>query len=217
MPDRSATWISQGFETFIAQQKERREQHNTHESLAYDYDIVIVGSGYGGAIAASELAGLTKHGLPLRICVLERGNEYLSGMFPSDVSDLPKHIHVSGSSKPKNQHQQDGLFDLHTSTSLNTLVANGLGGGSLINAGVMIEAKSSVFDHRWPKELQQQHPENLFSGYYETAKQLLEAKDKQGDNTTSKSRYKNIKLLNAFQHKINLRARLYVSLLPRYR
>ena len=189
MPDRSTTWISQGFETFIAQQEVRREKHKTHESLAYDYDIVIVGSGYGGAIAASELAGLTKHGLPLRICVLERGNEYLSGMFPSDVSDLPKHIHVSGSSKPKNQHQQDGLFDLHTSTSLNTLVANGLGGGSLINAGVMIEAKPSVFDHRWPKELQQQHPENLFSGYYESAKQRLEAKDKQGDNTIERHHY----------------------------
>ncbi len=172
MPDRSTTWISQGFETFIANQ-----------TAIFDYDIVIIGSGYGGAIAASELAGLKNHDVPLRICVLERGNEYLSGMFPSNTSDLPKHIHISGSKQPKNQNQQDGLFDLHTSPNLNTLVANGLGGGSLINAGVMVEARPSVFDHRWPRELQHGHTESLFSGYYESTKQLLEAKDNHGDNT----------------------------------
>ncbi|OUR94997.1 hypothetical protein A9Q81_14640 [Gammaproteobacteria bacterium 42_54_T18] len=180
MSDRSTTWISQGFEAFIA-------QHKTHQITEFDYDIIIIGSGYGGAIAASELAGLTKHDKPLRICVLERGNEYLSGMFPSDASDLPKHIRVSGSRKF--QHQQTGLFDLHTSASLNTLVANGLGGGSLINAGVMLEAKPSVFNHRWPKELQYTHPKSLFSGYYESTKQLLEAKDKHGDNTIERHQY----------------------------
>ena len=38
------------------------------------FDAVIVGSGYGGAMAAAELAGRRDaKGHPLRVCVLERG------------------------------------------------------------------------------------------------------------------------------------------------
>ena len=41
------------------------------------FPLVIVGSGYGAAMAAAVLAGCTDEGgKPVRICVLERGLEF---------------------------------------------------------------------------------------------------------------------------------------------
>ena len=41
------------------------------------YDVVVVGSGYGGGIAASRMARAGK-----KVCLLERGKEFLPGDFP---------------------------------------------------------------------------------------------------------------------------------------
>ena len=194
MYDRSSHGISQDFETFISQQiaqpnttKKNTTSDNNSDDTIINYDVIIIGSGYGGSIAASELSRLSDNNKPLRICLLERGNEYLPGMFPSRLAELPAHIRVNSTGKPlKNTHYQkkrEGLFDFHISPSLNTLVANGLGGGSLINAGVMLEAKSPIFDNRWPSALQSSSPNNLFNGYYEEAKRKLGAKDTHSDNT----------------------------------
>lgn len=60
-------------------------------------DFLIVGSGYGGAVAAMRLAsdGSDAGKAPERdVVVLERGKEYALGDFPYDIEDLPSHIHV---------------------------------------------------------------------------------------------------------------------------
>ena len=59
-----------------------------------DFDVVIVGSGYGGAIAAAVLAGSTlkKDGRTPRIAVLERGREYLPGSFPARMDGPAAYI-----------------------------------------------------------------------------------------------------------------------------
>ena len=41
------------------------------------YDVVVVGSGYGGSIAACRIASAGQS-----VCVLERGKEWLPGEFP---------------------------------------------------------------------------------------------------------------------------------------
>lgn len=53
------------------------------KELASEYDVVIVGSGYGGAITAARLgiANATA-GKGLSIAVLERGDEHPTGTFP---------------------------------------------------------------------------------------------------------------------------------------
>jgi cholesterol oxidase len=46
------------------------------------WDVLVVGSGYGGAMAAAELSSrLNASGQPLKLAVLERGREYLPGSF----------------------------------------------------------------------------------------------------------------------------------------
>lgn len=47
------------------------------EEIKAAYDVVVVGSGYGGGVAASRLARAGQ-----RVCVIERGREFLSGEFP---------------------------------------------------------------------------------------------------------------------------------------
>jgi choline dehydrogenase-like flavoprotein/alpha-beta hydrolase superfamily lysophospholipase len=117
------------------------------------YDVVIVGSGYGGAVAAAKLSGLeTRNRKRVTVCVLERGAEYLAGTFPTRMSDIASHVRFStpGASSPRGL--RDGLFDVRLGGDVNALVANGLGGGSLINAGVMAEPEPEIFQHRgWPR------------------------------------------------------------------
>jgi choline dehydrogenase-like flavoprotein len=101
-------------------------------------DVLVVGSGYGGAMAAAELAGWRRaDGTRLRICVLERGKEYAPGMFPSSLQELPPHVRVHRRGREKIMGRPDALLDVRIGPHVSALLGNGLGGGSLINAGVM--------------------------------------------------------------------------------
>jgi choline dehydrogenase-like flavoprotein len=103
-----------------------------------EFDVVIVGSGYGGAMAAAELAGLTAaDGQEISVLVLERGKEYVPGMFPSSLQEMPGHVRVHRCLSGETTGWLDGLFDVRIGPDVCALVGNGLGGGSLINAGVM--------------------------------------------------------------------------------
>lgn len=116
----------------VARGEERTEEGN--------FDVVIVSSGYGGAVAAATLAGATKaNGTPATVCVLERGREYLPGGFPSGAAALAGHLRWSVPGAAGSQGKAEGLFDLRLGPDANALLANGLGGGSLIDAGVMLQ------------------------------------------------------------------------------
>src|SRR5215467_1486981 len=171
-PKRATAWISKGFEELLyAQAKEPSE-----------FDVVIVGSGYGGAIAAAELAGSTSSdGASISVCVLERGIEYLSGMFPSRLADLAGYVRFSTPYSPAPRGAREGLFDFRVGTDVSALVASGLGGGSLINAGVMAEPKPDVFaGDCWPRAFR--NPARR-AAYYAHAKKRLGATVDGKDNT----------------------------------
>ena len=50
--DRATHWLSQGFETLVAS----LEGDPNRTAASIDFDVVIVGTGYGGSVAAAELA-----------------------------------------------------------------------------------------------------------------------------------------------------------------
>lgn len=135
---------------------ELRLYEPTHSRAEPDFDVVIVGSGYGGAMALSELAGHGINGRPLRIAMLERGKEYLAGAFPSRMADLAGHVRFSRAGTGAVHGETPGLFDLRIGGDVNVVLANGLGGGSLINAGVMAAPLPEVLQHpRWPDGIRQ--------------------------------------------------------------
>ncbi len=134
------------------------------------FDVLIIGSGYGGSIAAASLAKTDFVDKLLRIAVLERGLEYSQGSFPSTLSELPPHMRWQSNSELGGV--STGLFDIRYYKDVSILQANGLGGGSLINAGVMEEPVQSVFDSRWPSELRDK---SVLSNYYESTLRLLGA------------------------------------------
>jgi cholesterol oxidase len=110
------------------------------EAVHAVFDAVIVGSGYGGAMAAAELAGRRDaRGHSLRVCVLERGKEYAPGMFAGSLQELPPHLRVNRKGHWKTLGPLDALLDVRLGPDVSTVLGNGLGGTSLINAGVMQE------------------------------------------------------------------------------
>jgi cholesterol oxidase len=113
------------------------------------YDVVVVGSGYGGAIAALRM--LEKTPSP-SVCVLERGPERQAGDFPSTIRAAIQQTQID--TRMGRAGRRTALFDMRINKDVSVLVGCGLGGTSLINAGVMLEPLPEVFDHRWPAELQ---------------------------------------------------------------
>lgn len=119
------------------------------------WDLVIVGSGYGGAIAAEAFSRrVGPDGRPLRIAVLERGDERLGGSFPTRFAELPGDLRFARAGGSTVGGRVTGLFDLRIGPDVGVMVANGLGGGSLINAGVMEPPSDAVFERaEWPDAL----------------------------------------------------------------
>jgi len=142
-------WLAEGIEDLLS-----ALDQNADEPL--DFDVVVVGSGYGGAVAAARLAQITadSKGRKPSVCVLERGQEYVAGTFPGRLSELPAHVRFSRYDDPQFKGEAEGLFDFRLGADLSVLVGNGLGGGSLINASVAEWPRPDVFeDPHWPAEL----------------------------------------------------------------
>jgi cholesterol oxidase len=134
-----------------------------------DYDAVVVGSGYGGGVAAARLARAGK-----RVAVLERGREIPVGEFPRRFSDLRKDLQLSG--RQTQLGSPTGLYDVRLGDDIHVLVGCGLGGGSLINAGVALRPDARVFkDPAWPSELARDPL--LDEGYLEARRWLRPARD----------------------------------------
>ena len=150
---RTTSWLSRGLEALV--EDRCLEDTGALPPKEDHFDIVIVGSGYGGAVAAAELSGCKDaNGERLAICVLERGEEYLAGSFPSRMADLAGQVRFATAQAKRQRGVFDGLFDLRCSADAVALVACGLGGGSLINAGVMEMPIEQVFkEARWPHEI----------------------------------------------------------------
>ncbi len=111
------------------------------------YTVVVVGSGYGGAIAASRLARAGQ-----RVCLLERGREMVTGEYPDSQPEVVAATQLD--TKHGLRGAEDGLYRFSVHEDLSVLSGNGLGGTSLINANVSLPPEPRVFeDPRWPAAL----------------------------------------------------------------
>lgn len=136
------------------------------EQIRAHYAVVVVGSGYGGAIAASRLARAGQ-----RVCLLERGRELRPGDFPDTAREAAEQFQVTG--PDGHVGSPLGLYDLRVNTGLSVFVGCGLGGTSLINAGVALRAEPRVFqDSRWPASISTDP--TVLDPFYKRAIEMLE-------------------------------------------
>ena len=117
------------------------------DRMARAYDVIIVGSGYGGAINASRLARAG-----LRVCLLERGDEFQPGDFPESPTEGMREIQLDW--PDRRVGSRTALFDFRVNPDVSALIGCGLGGGSLINANVAVTPDERVWlDPAWPEAL----------------------------------------------------------------
>ena len=173
-------WLGAGLEMLVERFPEIDSAAPRAAEATPQVDVVIVGSGYGASIAAHGLAGCTgPDGRTLSVCILERGAEYPRGAFPSRLSELPGHIRFSTPAQPHARGLRGGLFDLRFGPDAMAVVANGVGGGSLINAGVMLKPSPEVLQWPcWPKAIRRD-PAAL-DAHFDTVSEWLGARTSDG-------------------------------------
>ena len=114
------------------------------ETMKSHYTVVVVGSGYGGAITASRLARAGQ-----QVCVLERGKERQPGEYPDTLASATAEVQLD--TPAGHLGSATGMFDVKVNAEMNAVVGCGLGGTSLINANVSLRPEPRIFsDPRWP-------------------------------------------------------------------
>jgi cholesterol oxidase len=103
-------------------------------------DIVIVGSGFGGAVAACRLTTPERN-----VVVLERGRDWSDVKTPQRATDYFYSSRMPG--------LLNGWLDIRFLDQMVVATGAGVGGGSLIYANVCIEAPEIVFDSGWPSQI----------------------------------------------------------------
>ncbi|KAI1259374.1 FAD/NAD(P)-binding domain-containing protein [Xylariaceae sp. FL1019] len=148
------------------------------ELMRHEYDCVVIGSGYGGGVAASRMARAGDS-----VCLLERGKERWPGEYPSTTRDALEQMHCSGQIAPPwlpkkvlQTGDPTGMYHIIFGNGQNAIVGNGLGGTSLINANVFMEADEDALQlEQWPKEIREN--KGCLRPYYKKAEDVLEPKE----------------------------------------
>ncbi len=112
--------------------------------LAPRYDAIVVGSGYGGGVAASRLSRMG-----LRVAVIERGRPWKPGDFPVTQTARRKSTRLTG--RVADRGDPAGLYSVSVGKGLTVFGASGLGGSSLINAGIALRPDLGFLRKKgWP-------------------------------------------------------------------
>jgi cholesterol oxidase len=121
------------------------------------YDVVVIGSGFGGAINACRLAEAGRS-----VCILERGKRWGRKDFPRTTGQV---AHAFWN------YKDFGLLDYRTFNKIDVIQASGVGGGSLVYFNVHIRTPKEIFeDPRWPKAVKR----DMLNPFYDMAKDMLE-------------------------------------------
>ena len=105
------------------------------------YDVVVVGSGFGGAVAACRLGHAGRS-----VLVLERGRRWTPDQYPRDVDDA----WIWDQDAPE---RLNGWIDMRFLGHMWVAQGAGVGGGSLIYANISIDAEPSAFTSGWPSQI----------------------------------------------------------------
>ncbi|GJM04563.1 MAG: hypothetical protein DHS20C09_05540 [marine bacterium B5-7] len=152
-------------------------QKNLPDVDAAHVDYLIVGSGYGAAMAALAIAEASSFAdVKPSIWIFEKGDEYVPDDFPKTLEHLPRYLNFVSKRSPRAAMPRNdgGLFEVRQGEGISTLSGSGLGGTSLINANVAAEPDPEVlgkWDSRIGSDWKQELPQ-----LYSKIRELLGAK-----------------------------------------
>jgi cholesterol oxidase len=123
------------------------------------YDVVVIGSGFGGAINACRLAQAGRS-----VCILERGKRWGKKDFPRTTGQVARSFW---------NYKDLGLLDYRAFENIDVIQASGVGGGSLVYFNVHLRTPKEIFENpRWPKGVKR----DILDPFYDKARDMLEAR-----------------------------------------
>lgn len=125
----------------------------------YDYDVVVIGSGFGGSVSALRL---TEKGY--RVGVLEAGRRFAPGTLPKNSWDLKNYLWA-----PK--LGMYGIQRIHLLGNVMVLAGAGVGGGSLNYANTLYVPPKPFFEDPQWKDITDWQDE--LKPYYDQARRML--------------------------------------------
>lgn len=129
--------------------------------MSSSYDAIVIGSGFGGAVAACRLAEAGAS-----VLVLERGRRWEPKNYPRDFDDP----WLFDSDEPQ---RKNGWVEFHTFPHMTVATGAAVGGGSLIYANVSEVPPAERFERGWPEEITFEKLEP----YYERAGRMLDVQE----------------------------------------
>ncbi len=144
----------------------------------HDYEAIVIGTGFGGAITSCRLSRKWPGG---KVLILERGKRYPMGSFQRSPHDTIQNLwNISDEKRTPARHPKGGkagkdtlgVFDVRSYRHMDVLMGAGFGGGSLIYSNVFMVPPGDIFDGRWPDSCKKAR----LKPYYQVAKEVLGAR-----------------------------------------
>jgi cholesterol oxidase len=123
------------------------------------YDVVVIGSGFGGAISSCRLAQAGRS-----VCLLERGKRWEKTDFPGSPAEVARSFWQDGRSY--------GFLEYKCFRRVDVIQGCGLGGGSLHYFNVHLRTPGTIFEHPiWPLAINRA----VLDAYYALAEDMLDS------------------------------------------
>ena len=124
------------------------------------YDVIVIGSGFGGAVTASRLAQAGRS-----VCLLERGRRWDKREFPRSIGQV------------KNAMWRDkesyGFIEYKVFRRMDVIQGAGVGGGSLHYFNVHLRAPRDILERpEWPAQIKR----DALDPYYDLAQDMLDSR-----------------------------------------
>ncbi|MCM1970429.1 GMC family oxidoreductase [Streptomyces sp. G1] len=127
--------------------------------MSYDYDVIVIGSGFGGSVSALRLS---EKGY--RVGVLEAGRRFTRESLPKNSWDLRNYLWAPALGLY-------GIQRIHLLGNVMVLAGAGVGGGSLNYANTLYVPPTAFFEDRQWASITDWHDE--LAPYYDQAKRML--------------------------------------------
>jgi cholesterol oxidase len=140
--------------------------------MAPNFDVLIIGSGFGGAVTACRLAEAR-----MKVLVLERGRRW-------EIKDYPSQSLENWLYDNDNPQNEYGWVDWRFWGNMTVVCGAAVGGGSLIYANVSAPAPAEAFLNGWPPEIRREY----LDPYYARVGKMLRVQELPDNQLTDRFR-----------------------------